>query len=119
MANVTQITRCKSCHGLLDESPGIKPEQRLPCPTCGSTARLFEGMVSATADVRGALSLKARRGRVSKPFLESKLGSSFFRKTKQWVSRQMRVDRENNKYKELVTNPETGEVIHHCEEPLS
>jgi hypothetical protein len=119
MANVTQIARCKTCRELLDESPSLLPEQRLPCPNCGSLARHFEGTVSATANVRGSLGLKARHSGVSKPFLESKLGWSFYRKAKQWFSREMLVDRENDKYKELVTNPETGEVIHHCEEPLS
>jgi hypothetical protein len=35
------------------------------------------------------------------------------------VSHVRVIDRENNLYKEVVTNAETGEVIHACEEPLS
>lgn len=31
--------------------------------------------------------------------------------------REMIVDRKNNRYKETITNPETGEVIHHSDEP--
>lgn len=119
MGNVTQATRCQTCRELLDESPSLLPEQRVSCPNCGSLARHFEVTVSETLTVRDAIGLKARHAGVSKPFLESKSGWSFYRKTKQWFSREMVVDRENDKYKELVTNPETGEVIHHCEEPLS
>ena len=29
------------------------------------------------------------------------------------------LDRERDTYREVVTDPETGELIHHCEEPLS
>ena len=29
------------------------------------------------------------------------------------------IDKDNNHYKEIVVDPETGEIIHQCEEPLS
>jgi hypothetical protein len=29
------------------------------------------------------------------------------------------IDRDNNRYFEMVTDYESGEIIHHCEEPLS
>jgi hypothetical protein len=29
------------------------------------------------------------------------------------------IDRENNQYKEVIVNPETGELIRHCDEPLT
>lgn len=31
--------RCKDCSRLLDEPPDLEPEQRLPCPACGSLGR--------------------------------------------------------------------------------
>jgi len=31
----------------------------------------------------------------------------------------MYIDKKNDKYKEIVKNKETGEIIHFCEEPLS
>jgi len=36
-----------------------------------------------------------------------------------WMQKEMVVDRDNNLYKELVTDPQTGEVIRDCEEALS
>jgi hypothetical protein len=35
------------------------------------------------------------------------------------VKRIQVIDRENDQYKELVVDAETGDVIHSCEEPLS
>ena len=29
------------------------------------------------------------------------------------------INRAKNWYKELITDPETGEVVRHCEEPLT
>lgn len=119
MGNLTQATRCGNCRERLNENPSLLPEQRSPCPKCGSVSRHFEVGIFETLTARDAIGIKARHAGASKPFLESKFGWSFYRKMKQWFSREMVVDRENDKYKELVTNPETGEVIHHCEEPLS
>ena len=35
------------------------------------------------------------------------------------MTKERSIDRDNNKYKEVVTDPETGKVVHHCEEFLS
>jgi hypothetical protein len=46
---------CGNCGTRLDESPGQPPDQRSPCPNCGSTARRFdvtiEDQVAAKATV--------------------------------------------------------------------
>jgi hypothetical protein len=111
--------KCQNCGESLKEPFDLLPEGRTPCPKCGSTARHFEVMVSETLAMHEQIGMKARHGDSGKPFLESKSGDSLHRRTGEWVSREMTVDRENDVYKELITNPETGKVIHHCEEPLS
>ena len=35
-----------------------------------------------------------------------------------WVYKERLIDKDNNRYKELVVDEETGEVIHECDEPL-
>lgn len=35
------------------------------------------------------------------------------------VDKFMVIDRKNNKYKEIITDHETGQIIHECEEPLT
>lgn len=56
---------------------------------------------------------------MGKPYLEAKVGEEVFRKNGKWVNRSVRVDRDNDKYSEVVEDKETKEIIHQCEEPLS
>lgn len=111
--------RCGQCKTPLDESLQTPADSRIPCPRCGSTSRLFEKTLAATATARASLGLKARESGHRKPFLEQISGASYFRKAQKWVERLMRIDRRNNQYQEIVTDPETGTIIHQCEEPLS
>ena len=36
-----------------------------------------------------------------------------------WMKKRRVIDKNNDKYLEIVVDPETDEVVHHCEEPLS
>ena len=110
--------RCGQCRTPLNEPLQTPAESRIPCRRCGSTSRLFEKAFAATISFRALLGMKARKpGR--KPFLEQSIGPSFFKNAKRWVERFMRIDRRSNQYKEVVTDPATGTIIHKCEEPLS
>lgn len=111
--------RCGQCKTPLDEPLQTPADSRTPCPKCGSTSRLFEKTLAATTTPRASLGLKAREPGRRKPFLEQISGASYFRKAQRWVERLMRIDRRNNQYREVVTDPETGAIIHKCEEPLS
>jgi hypothetical protein len=44
---------------------------------------------------------------------------SLTRRLRTWSQRVKVEDKRSNRYLESVTNSETGEVIHHCSEPLS
>lgn len=35
------------------------------------------------------------------------------------MQKERLIDWGNDRYKEVVTDPETGIIVHHCEEPLS
>lgn len=113
------VTTCQGCNAVLEESPQTPPEMRKPCPSCGSTARLYQVLIQETVETRNSLGLKARHGTGGKPFLEQKSGDSFFGKAQKWVYRAMRIDRDNNLYSEVVVDQTTNEIIHKCEEPLS
>ncbi len=65
------------------------------------------------------MAYKARRGGRGKPFVRGKVEMSWYRRGMRWVQRAMHVDREANRYTEKVTDPDTGAVIHECDEPLS
>lgn len=63
--------------------------------------------------------MKARHGTLGRPFYETKSGADLHRATGRWMQRQLIIDRENNRYSERVIDPETGQIVHVCEEPLS
>jgi hypothetical protein len=63
--------------------------------------------------------MKARHGTSGRPFHEAKFGADLHRATGRWMERELVIDRENDRYGERVIDPETGEIVYLCEEPLS
>lgn len=59
-----------------------------------------------------------RQGRKKFAF-QDRSGDEFGVKLQRWLKKVRVIDRENDQYREKVWDPETGEVIHACEEPLS
>jgi hypothetical protein len=54
-----------------------------------------------------------------RPFIEQRSGDSLHRKTEKWMKLSRVIDRDRDLYVEKVIDPETGNVIHECSEPLS
>lgn len=115
------MTNCNECGEQIDESTNTPIEQRTPCPLCGSKARLYKMELNGEVTFYRKLRLKARHGKIGqvRPFLELQTGDDRYRKTGEWNRREKMEDQENDRYLEHIVNPRTGEVIHHCEEPLS
>ena len=65
--------------------------------------------------IKGKVKEKGQR----KPIYELKVGDDYHNKTGKWNYRRMEIDRKNDKYREIIRDKETGEIIHFCEEPLS
>uniref|UniRef100_A9A8F3 Uncharacterized protein n=1 Tax=Methanococcus maripaludis (strain C6 / ATCC BAA-1332) TaxID=444158 RepID=A9A8F3_METM6 len=51
--------------------------------------------------------------------MEFKIGDDLHIKSGKWNHREMTIDRETNHYKEIITDKDTKEIIHFCEEHLS
>ena len=66
------------------------------------------------------------KGRVKDPSLGARksrrvtftVGASYWRAEQKWVHREMYVDRDRGQYREVVSDPESGEIIYRREEPL-
>ena len=107
---------CGRCKTELDENfdSGV---HRTPCPKCGSTSRTFVEQLSVSAKMSVGMRVKHRRG-PGEPIWESRNEPSFSKKSGKMSRREMTIDRESDLYEELVTDPETGKIIHQCKEPL-
>ena len=51
--------------------------------------------------------------------IEQLVGDDLHRDSGKWHKKVRVIDRENDRYFEKITDRETGDVIHHCDEPLS
>ena len=116
---VLKTIKCEECGEVLSETSETTFEGSAPCPKCGSKAQRFEITISESLQMHEQVNIKSRYGNAGKVYLESKAGDDFFRKTGEWNSLERVIDHENDVYREVITNPRTGELIRHVEEPLS
>ena len=110
---------CDVCGLALEEDASCPADQRDPCPVCGSTTRKFHGVLRDTIMFKEKLRMKGRHPEGGKPFIEQVSGDDLHRKSGKWMKLSRIIDRDNDTYSEVVTDPETGKVIHKSEEQLS
>jgi hypothetical protein len=114
------VVTCKACGAELDESASLPVEERQPCPECRSLGRHVSLTLEGKVTPRSSLGLKHKGGAGrGKPFMELKQGDSFSTSRGRWMSLLQIVDRRNNRYRKLVTDPETGEVLRDVDKPLN
>jgi len=115
---MTDDIRCQDCGAIIEESSG----PRKPCPQCGSTRRIFHVGITENVKFYDSLSFKHKKpkkiGR-AKIVAEGFNGHEFSHSRQKIVAKQRLIDRDGDMYSETITDIETGEVIHRCEEPLS
>jgi len=114
-------TRCGHETGETEEQIRSNPQ---PCPQCGSEERTVHVGVSdeLKLDVKEKIRRKIKVDSYkSKDKIRNILvsGDDLHRNSGKWVKKERVIDRDNDSYKEIVTDPTTGEVMHRCEEALS
>lgn len=112
MTQATVRQFCKNC-GL-----EIHQVERLPC-ACGSSARHIDVSYAETLTVEDHLkgSLKGPKSG-GRRLYEIIFGDEFSHRLQRWVHKFREIHRAKNFYHEEVTDPQTGERIHYCKEPL-
>jgi hypothetical protein len=78
----------------------------------GEHVRIHESTLQIKEDPRGTNSRKRR-------LLHQFSGSALRRSRGDMVDKTQIIDRENDRYLEHVVDPTTGEIIRHCDEPLT
>jgi hypothetical protein len=111
---------CSDCGSpLIDDKPMDDLSQRKPCPHCGSLKRTHHASILETLTVRDYYKMVAKRRGKKRPIFELESGSKRSIALDKRVHLERNIDRENDLYVERITDYETGEIIHECEEPLS
>ena len=114
------LVKCSNCGRMLDAQADRKTG--VPCPNCGCCQRTIEADVVNELGIRYQMKAKVRDPNLTgkkKHRLEITAGDDLHRKSGRWHNLDRRIDRKSDRYTETVTDPETGQVIHHCDEPLS
>lgn len=112
--------QCGECDIAIDESP--ESAERSPCPACGSLRRCINVSVVDHIELKEMLGMKAKNPAYPGKQgirIEQLIGDDLHRKSGRWLKKVRIIDRANNYYLEEITDPETGSVVHRCEEPLS
>ncbi len=110
---------CGGCGNVLVEGADAYPDDLGPCGACDSPLKEVSIDVEDNFRMYEQVRSKAKGEGGGKPFLETIAGDDLHRKTGKWNKLTRVIDRRNDRYYELVRNPDTGEVIRECEEPLS
>lgn len=118
MSASTDTIECADCGAEVD-GRGDTPECRIPCSKCGSTKRNHHISITETMTIRDGIGVKAKRPGEKKPYIEDLSVPDHSRSLNKVVHRARVIDRDNDRYFEKITDYESGEIIHQCEEPLS
>lgn len=110
---------CCSICGTIYDCTGDTPQQRVLCPSCGEVGRSFDVSVAERTTARDGYGVSVKRQCETRPYIEDRGIPSYSRSREKIVHHERIIDRDNDRYSEKVTDYDTGEVIHHCEEPLS
>jgi DNA-directed RNA polymerase subunit RPC12/RpoP len=124
------IVKCDECDLDLSDLDDLSQKERIPCPNCGSKKRNTLLFVKDSIEVHDYVKGKeinpkkreeeGKTGKkAKKPIYEFYVGDAFSEILNKYVHKTRIIDRENNSYKEVITDEESGKVIHKTEEKLS
>lgn len=118
MANTGETTECADCGAPIATEAG-QMDMRRPCDVGGGTRRAHSVSIMEPLVAKDGYGLKAKRPSQKKPYVEDMSMPEYSRSRGKHVHKERVIDRDNDQYLEKITDYETGEVVHHCEEPLS
>lgn len=117
-----EINFCGRCEYYWEGPEEENTDSREPCPECGSTAR------SISVHIKDKIQLlESIRGKAKDHSLPSrkKIRKEFFYgyersvALKKYIKKTRVIDKSQDHYHEKVEDPDSGQIIHECTEPLS
>jgi hypothetical protein len=110
-----ECANCRTAINIDGDTPGYST----PCDKCGDNRRIYNASVVETVVVRDGIGFKIKRPGEKKPYIEAKSMPNYSHRLSKLVHHERVIDRDKDRYKEIVKDYESGEIIHHCEELLS
>ena len=114
-------TTCIECGELLENEYSSNNQDSKPCPKCGSIGKdikiVFSDRIDFHDNIRGKIK-DANYPNKKNPRVAFFQGDELRKSDGKWMKKERLIDKNANIYKEVVTDPETGKIVHHCEEPL-
>ena len=117
----SRIIKCEDCgEQLPQEFVAIKEKE--DCPNCGSRSRIIQLGIADAISVKD--SVKGKKKDINfnskrNPRYKFFEGDEFSHSDQKWMKKTRVIDKDNDKYFEVVIDPDTNELVHFCEEPLS
>ena len=118
MTKIDDSTECADCGYVIDTTKD-EGDKKYPCEKCGSTRRNYTASLFVELQACDGHEVKGKRPGQKKPFVEDMSRPDYSHSKEKLVHKERLIDRDNNRYFERVTDYQTKEVIHECEEPLS
>jgi hypothetical protein len=128
MTDITRTTLCSGCRQPVNTNDDAPNGVRVPCATCGSTARIIQSvsadLVSVSSEInfemRGRSSErrkrtpKSQRRHIREQYVSLGLSADGIRRRAHQT-----YDRVADIYEEIVTDEVSGAIVWHLREPLS
>ena len=118
MTKTDDITECAKCGNAVESDYDVV-QDRQPCQNCGSIIRKYKVTISEDINMRDGYGIKGKRPGKRKPFIEEVSTPDYSYSKEKNVHKHRIIDRDNDKYFEKITDYQSKEIIHYCEEPLS
>lgn len=117
-----EVKVCAKCDFCWEGPEDESINDREPCPECGAIGRKVSIHIAEGITTRESIG-----GKIKDPNLPSKKkvrveffdGYEWSVALEKHVKKSKLIDKRENKYKEKIEDPDTGKIIHECEEPLS
>lgn len=124
MTNDSTELHCAACNEPLPVEQLAPGAPQTPCPKCGSTAqhvtlKFFDTVTTKVRDtLKGKLKDPSRTGK-AKVRQEFVYGADKRHSKDDYVYKERVIDKDNNRYRELVKEEDTGEIIRDIDQPLT
>lgn len=110
---------CSDCKQKLDEL--LASRKPYACPECGGTKQTINVSIIEEIKIYDSLRGQAKSCKHTgkqKMRWDCFTGWDMNRSLGKMVKKSRIIDKDKNFYQEIVTDPDTNEIIYHCEEPL-